>query len=61
LGPSGSPLARCRGRYPVSIFLGIDHLVTDVADPADAAAQLERELGYGIGDARCCEVTGLAP
>ena len=27
------------------MFLGIDHLVIAVADPGDAAAQLERELG----------------
>ena len=32
-------------RYPPQMFLGVDHLVIAVADPDEAAAQLERELG----------------
>jgi len=41
--PPTSP-ARTR-RYDRQVFLGIDHLVIVVADPDEAAAQLDRELG----------------
>jgi hypothetical protein len=45
--PQSTP--SCRGRYPaLSTFLGIDHLVIGVADPDDAAAQLEADLGLSL-------------